>query len=729
VIIYCIVSAFLNVLAGVILGISVLLKAPRRRESHLFAWFTAGFVAWSLFYILWQLAGSEQEALLFARLLTGAAIFIPLTYVHFVSRLTGRRVSWEILIGYSLAIGLAGLSFTPLLVREVAPAMMFPYWPQPGIAFWPYIVVFLYYTARSWIILFHGLQKATHWRRKQLGYVCFGTVAGWIGGLTNFLLWLNIPVPPVGNGLALIYIISVGYAMMRFRLVDINLFVIKGLLYLLVVAAVSLIFPVSAWAISTYVPDRIPELDKVAYYVGAFLVTLGLFVIAPRLTRKIDNFLEERAMGAMGSNKHQLREHVRSISTLSSLTQIFERTTFVVRDSLRVSRVEIYFRHEHDADYRQQAAALPRNPFVAEGRISEDDWLVQLARSSRRAVVVYEVERTDETEPQIQRLERLGVELAVPIHADQILYGLLLCGSRRANQLYSDLDISLLETVCFQIGLTIRARELERRNNQTEKLISLGTLAAGLAHELRNPLVSIRTFTELIGEQGNDPEFRKEFQGLVARDVDRISTIIDHVAAFANNAEAQMGPLQLNRIISDVYEIARAEFKESGVEFVAEEPQLPNINGNYSQLIQVFLNLFQNAIQALSATASPRITVSFLVRERPDRRHTVTVQVADNGAGIAPGVRARIFEPFVTTKDTGQITRHRGMGLGLAIVKRIVEGHSGTIEVSSNPNGGTIFSVEFPCEKLPPGSDWKRSRGRATEPAQLQLLNPFDSAR
>lgn len=697
-IIYGIVSAFLNVLAALILGVSVLLKAPKRRENHLFAWFTAGFGVWSLFYILWLLAVTEAEALGFARMLTGASVFIPVTYFHFVSRLTSRRANWEVRMGYLSAVVVAAFTFTPYLVRDVEPALMFQYWPQPGPVFSFYFTLFLYYTVRAWLILFAGLRSATHWRRKQLLYVCFGTVVGWVGGLTNFLLWFNIPVPPVGNGLSLIYIISVGYAMMRFRLVDINIFVVRGLVYLLIIATIALVFPAIDLVINLYVPERIGDLGSVASYVGAFLVTLALFAFVPRFTRRIDAFLEEKAMGAIAGDRHKLREHIRAISAISNLQEIFHETTLVVSSALRVPRVEIFCRHEHEGDYTLQGASAEDKAFFSRRSLTDQDWVVQKTRPSGKAFVIYEQERTEQNEASLIECGRRGLELVIPIHADDIFYGLLLCGSREDNRLYADLDISLLEALCIQIGLTVRARELERRNNQAEKLISLGTLAAGLAHELRNPLVSIRTFTELIGEQGADPEFRTEFKGIVSRDVERIGSIIDHVAAFANNAEVKLSPVDLAQIIGDVYEIAQAEFKECDVEFLIDSSTpLPRVLGNYNQLVQVFLNLFQNAIHAVTGRPSPRISITFTVRVRPDGRKAVVAAVADNGAGITAALRARIFEPFVTTKDTGERNRRRGMGLGLALVKRIVEAHGGLIDVTSTAGLGTTFFIEIPC--------------------------------
>lgn len=699
-IIYCIVTAFFNTLAALVMGGAVMLRAPRRVENKLFACFAASFAAWSFFYLFWQLASTEEEALFYTRALTAASVFIPVTYFHFVSRLTSRRAELEIRLGYAAAVGVAVFAFSPHLVREVAPAMMFPYWPKPGLLFLPYLITFLYFVVRAWMVLFDALQTATHWHKRQVGYVLFGSVAGWLGGLTNLLLWFNIPVPPIGNGLSLAYIISVGYAMMQLRLADRNIFLVKGIVYLCVVAVMAMLYPVIVALLRAWVPAGMSEVQNVSEYVGAILITVALFVFVPRFTRELDAFLEEKAFGVLGDRRRRLREYIHSISTMSGLQTIYEETVNVVSGALKGTRVELFCRRDYEGDYGFQAGSTAGKSFFDQRRLTENDWVVRTTRSSGKALVLYEEERSVEASAGISECEQAGIELAIPIHADRLFYGLLLCGARRDKQLYSDLDISLLEAVCIQIGLTIRARELERRTNQTERLISLGTLAAGLAHELRNPLVSISTFTGLIAEQGADPEFRRQFHNVVDRDVKRIAAIIDQVGAFSNNADANFITVHLPQVIQDVYDIAKPELEKTGVTFTLEDDEaLPSVRGNYSQLIQVFLNLVQNAIQAFTDSASPSIRVGFQTRRYRDGSPAIVVSVADNGPGIPAGIRSRIFDPFVTTKNTGERERDRGMGLGLGIVKCVVEAHGGTIDVASTAGEGTTFFVELPCEE------------------------------
>ena len=697
-IIYCIVTAFLNVLASVLLGLSVLFKDLKRRENHLFAWFTASFAAWSFFYILWQLAGNAEEALTYTRLLTGVSIYIPVTYFHFVSRLAGKSGRVEIAAGYAAALGLSFSMMTPHLVRSVEPLMMFPYWPKGGVLFFPYIITFAYFTVRAWTRLIGAYREAVYWRKKQLGYVCVCTVVGWVGGLTNFLLWFDIPVPPVGNGLALVYIIGVSYAMMRFRLADMDQFLIKGAAYLCFVAGVALLYPLIIAGLSALSPAAMPELALATPYVGAFLVTLTLVWASPRFRRRLESVLEDRALGA---DRQGLSEHIRRISLIADPAKLYRETVEVVSQGLEVPRVAIYCRTEQVAAYQFCAGVGFPDEWVKRGPLKDKDWIIQKAQAAGTVTVMYELEKGGDWRDLEAVRKESGIEVVVPIKADSVFFGVMVCGARQNHRLYSDLAISLLETIGLQIGLTLRSRQIERQANQTEKLISLGTLAAGLAHELRNPLVSIRTFGALIEEQGGDAEFRKEFRGVVERDVNRIGSIIDHVAAFAENAQVKFAPVQLIEVIRGVHDIARTEFTKANVKLEIAEASMPDVAANYGQLIQVFLNLFQNAIQAMEDQKEPRIDVGFDLVKPAHGGRAVQVTIHDNGPGIDETVRARIFDPFVTTKATGEPGKRRGMGLGLAIVKRIVDGHGGSIDVVSQPGRGTTFFVQIPCMEFP----------------------------
>lgn len=696
-ILYCIVTAFLNVLGGVILGLSVFLKDPGQRQNQLFSWFTVSFTGWSFFYLLWQFAQTPEEALVYTRLLLGFSTFIPITYYHFVSRLTGQGNNLEIRVGYIVAIVIAAFTPTPYLVNHVEPELMFAFWPKGGPMFYPYILHFGYFTVRAWMALFSAFRQSSHGRRNQLGYVIFCTVAGWVGGLTNFLLWFDIPVPPVGNGLALIYIVGVGYAMIRFRLVEINLLVVRMISYALLILAVAPIIPLIFKTANWLTGEEV--LPDATFFVASIFSATCIFVAGYLLKMRVDRLLEGTLFREEYRGRSHLRHLAQRVASISDELEMFREVIRSVQSTLNTSGAAVAIRGELESEIVPVVTLSFPPGFEERFRLDEDDPIVRLVQRSRKASLLEEVEMEADPESagragELRRKE--GISALVPIHADTVFYGVLILGPRARHRLFSGNDLSLLESICLQIGLNLRSRQLERRASQAEKLISLGTLAAGLAHELRNPLVSIQTFAGLLKENGNDAEFQREFSEIMQRDVARIVGIVENISSFATRDSVEFSYLQIGEVITAAHDITRSDFNESGVVFDFENHPVPSINGNYNQLLQVFINLFQNGVQALRGREGGRITVSLEHRTRQVIKPSVEITVSDNGAGIEPDVLPRIFDPFVTTKSTGLRQGKGGMGLGLAIVKRIIDGHHGVIRAASSMGQGTEFTISLP---------------------------------
>lgn len=698
-ILYCIVTAFLNVLSSVVLGLSVLFKDPGKRQNHLFTWFTVSFAAWSFFYLLWQFAETADQALFYTRMLLGCSTFIPISYYHFVSRLTGNSNRLEIRIGYLIAVVIAGFTLTPYLVSHVEPEMMFPFWPKGGPVFLPYIALFAYYTLRAWMVLFSAYRKASHGRRNQLGYVCFCTVLGWIGGLTNFLLWFDIPIPPVGNGLALVYIGGVGYAMFRFRLVEMNLLVVRLISYAVLVLAVAPIIPLVLKTTLWLTGESV--LPGLTFFVASVFAAACLFVAIHLLKRQIDQLLEGTILREDYRGRSRLRHLAQRIASISDEQEMFREVVESTQSTLDTAGASIAVRGELESEILPVVAIGFPEGFELSFRLSDDDPLVRLIQRSRKAIVLEEIEM--ESPPRYasrarELREKDGISALVPIHTDTIFFGVLIIRPRARHRLFSGADLSLLEAICLQVGLNVRSRQLERRASQAEKLISLGTLAAGLAHELRNPLVSIQTFAGLLDENGQDAEFQREFSEIMQRDVARIVGIVENISSFATRDSVEFTMLDVGEVIGAAHDITKADFRGGGVAFEFENRKIPPINGNYNQLLQVFINLFQNGIQALAAREDGRIVVTLEYRDRKVISPSVEVTIRDNGSGIDPEVLPRIFDPFITTKSTGARSGRGGMGLGLAIVKRIVDCHHGVIRAVSSPGEGTEFTISLPAE-------------------------------
>jgi signal transduction histidine kinase len=251
---------------------------------------------------------------------------------------------------------------------------------------------------------------------------------------------------------------------------------------------------------------------------------------------------------------------------------------------------------------------------------------------------------------------------------------------------------ALVGIVAFGIDVTERRRaEAEREAlahgaRRAEKLAALGTLAAGLAHELNNPIGIMSSRIELMLLEGASTlpaEVRNDLQ-VLHRQTQRVARITQGLLSFARRSSGERAPVDLNHIVRETLLLTESQIAKTGVRVTVDlAAELPVILGDADMLQQVVLNLVTNARDALAGGGA--ITIVSRMREGG----LVELVVADTGPGIAPEDLPRVFDPFFSTKPTGT-------GLGLAITHGIVNEHRGTIDVESVPGQGTRFILSFP---------------------------------
>lgn len=237
---------------------------------------------------------------------------------------------------------------------------------------------------------------------------------------------------------------------------------------------------------------------------------------------------------------------------------------------------------------------------------------------------------------------------------------------------------------------------LREKQSLVDRASFWSDLAASMSHEIRNPLVAIKTFAQLLPERFDDATFRREFNEIVLREVDRLDKIITQINNFAHPREVVLKPIDVRDPVEKALQIARSRFGvDGGMEVETSLPKdLPRVLGDESALAEAFAHLVANAAEALSGKPKPHITLSAEPVREAGRASGVIVTVRDNAGGIAPELKERIFSPFCTTKP-------RGMGLGLPIVKRTIFDHNGRVDIDSTPHG-TSVSVMLPA--TPTGS-------------------------
>ena len=256
---------------------------------------------------------------------------------------------------------------------------------------------------------------------------------------------------------------------------------------------------------------------------------------------------------------------------------------------------------------------------------------------------------------------------------------------------YQFFDVAITVEEKRRIGILMKEiseeKALQDQLTMAEKLSGLGTLAAGIAHEMNNPLYSIMGFTEAILEE-KDPSKIKTFAQKVLEKSKHMASIILNMSGYSRSGEKdEVRDINLNERLDASIEMALMASYSGDIELVKQYSQLPLLKAKPEEIQQIFLNVIRNAVQAMEGKGK------LIVTSGPENGKIVT-KIEDNGPGIPQEYLSKIFDPFFTTKEQGQ-----GTGLGLNIVHKLVEKYGGSIAVESKVGQGTTFIIAFPCNR------------------------------
>jgi signal transduction histidine kinase len=230
-------------------------------------------------------------------------------------------------------------------------------------------------------------------------------------------------------------------------------------------------------------------------------------------------------------------------------------------------------------------------------------------------------------------------------------------------------------------------KTLKETQDRLERATFWAELAASMSHEVRNPLVAIKTFAQLLPERYQDPEFQTEFRELVSREVDRLNGIIEQINDFAHPARTEFRPVDVRACVDKAVAAVLPPSAAAGVRVdLAIPADLPRIPGDELALTEALTHLVRNAVEAMTGRPDATLCVRGRLIGDPVLRKALEVTVQDNGPGIPAAMHDKLFSPFATTKA-------RGLGLGLPIVKRTVADHHGQVRVESTAAGTHVTLV------------------------------------
>jgi len=686
-----------------ILGLFVYFKGRHKTVNITFTFYSLCIAIWSLGQAYHNSAADRITAIFWARYFHAGVIFISTVFVHFTLTLLGIDALKRKLIRtlYITSFVFLLFDFTPLFIPDAVPKFSLNYYWTIG----PVYIPFLIFWSGSVIYALYKLYKAYHsevgMRRNQLQYLYWSTLFGYLGGSSNYLPAFNIhlyPFNPFGTYTVPIYGVIIAYAIIKYRLMDINIAIGKLATYLFLLAIISAVYLGLMWGIGRVFPN-LPAYNPFAYhFLIFFLLSIALIYFIPRMKGETGEGIEKFFFKNKFKYREAFREFSKRLALIPGEEKLLTESVDNIAQAMEASKVAIMLMDDLSGNYIIRASC-GLDGKVKDSVFTAEDGIIKWLRDNKKVFLLEEVDKILSHEKfkqiKIELKDREGV-VYFPLIIHNELGGILVLGEKASRGMYSHIDIELLEDFASQLALSISYKRLESQMMRADRLVSLGTLAAGMAHEIRNPLSSIQIFAQLLPEKYDDKEFREEFSKIVASDTQRINRIIESVMALANPRPSVSVLCNPNELLNETLFFIESNIKKNGIKVIRSyDEQLPQIKADSEQLRQVFLNILLNALSVIPKD-NGQLTISTrqkLINSIPSGKKDkyVQIEIKDNGTGIEKKLLERIFEPFFTTRPDGT-------GLGLAIVHRIIEQHRGFVQVDSEVGKGATFLINLPLE-------------------------------
>jgi signal transduction histidine kinase len=660
----------------------------------------------SLWNVEWAgllLANNPNFAHLWGAIFRIPVIFIPPTFLHFAFLFTNpqgfsQRSKITLYIFYGLSCFLTALSSTSYFIEDLI-VHPWGYTFKVGPLYFLFLAQFISAILIAFFNMVRGYKSADSYHRHRLKYFFLALGVSFTLGGFNFLPLFGLKVYPLGSIIVSVGLFIAVYSVVQHRLMDLSLFMAKGLAYIFSI----FILGVPAMFIIIFLEKYFFQQTDTSFA----LLLLMVGVAAALSFQKVKEGMVRTMQQIIVKDKyyyHRVLENFsRRLVTMVDLNRLLHMLAETVERSMGVSRISIFLYDPEKDIFRSALAGGSSENNLGMTSFKSADPCIHWLQEKKEAVVRAEIEgnpRRREEKEFLDMMIGLQAEVCLPLIFMDRLIGFINLGHKSQEEMYYREDLDLLNTLANQLAIAIENanlyENLKKSQNfirRADRLASLGTLISSLAHEIRNPLVSIKTFTQLLPERLEDEEFRNYFLKVASGEIDRLTTLINELLGFARPSEPNLRGEDVNALIEKMEFLIITEARKKNITISKNcSPDLPLVMVDAEQIKQVLLNILLNAVQAIPGQGQIWVETRVVqaIREEASERF-VQIEVRDTGVGIPKENLDRVFDPFFSTRPDGS-------GLGLAISYQIIHEHGGFIDLESEEGKGTSFRVHLPLK-------------------------------
>ncbi len=686
-----------------VLGLFVLSKDKKNSINRVFFLFCVAILGWSFNTLGLIIAPNKNFVVFWTRVFGAWVILIPATFLHFVLVFIEEKTEkkGKLLYGiYGISLIFIIFNWTGYFIEDFIEIGN-QYFPRSGLVYQIYTFNFIITTGYGLFRMFKKQREVTlSFERNQIKYLLIASLFAIIMGSLIFLPSFGIGIYPIWNLAGIVFTGIVAYAIVKYQLMDIRVVISRSITYASLVGAITGIYILTVGIFQGIFGATVfAQSSFLVNAIAAVIIAASFQPLKDKIRFTVDKlFFKEKY-----NPQKIIKEFTWALGSFIEKDKISHLLISTATETLHLAKSSVLLVEKETGRFRINATEGLPEEIAEKIHFEKDEFLPQWLKEKEKVFIREEFEfRLSQQEfvttpgitQTLNKLKELEISLSIPLKIKNELVGIFNLDNKISEEMFTSEDLEFLTTLANQSVIALEnarlyeeMRALEKNLHRSDKLSALGTLAANIAHEVKNPLVAIKTFTQLFPKKFNDPEFREKYNQIVPQELERLENILHELLNFSRPSKNTVQPIEIKNIIDEILLFMDSEILKNKVKVTKKyQDNLPRILANLDQMKQVFVNLILNALQAMPEGGILTIT-TFILNGRTDKR--LSIEFSDTGSGVAEGDLKNLFKPFFSTKEDGT-------GLGLAIVKQIIKEHNGTIEVASKPNQGTTFLINLP---------------------------------
>jgi signal transduction histidine kinase len=702
----------LGAIFNLVLSVFVLGSDRRSRLNQVFFWWGLCITIWNFGTYLLFRAGNPAEAYQWAKLMQFGVIFIPVTMLHLCLLLTGCRPGRWLVGVYLFHAALAVSNVFDYFIQS-ARNVGYAYYSVAGPGFWVYTIAFSQAFV-SIVLLWRKRQEMPIRQRKRFNGVLAAQSLLVVLGSNDLLPILgvdkypftSVPIVPYGSLAAVAYGVMVAYSVFQHQLLDVHLALGRSAAYLVRFVFLVLIAIILELCVVTFAPPGFMTTPALITTMMVLITTslIGSFLF-PKLLGGAAEELERRLLGDHFEYQDKVRAFTESSRWQVDLSTLLNDLHQLLVNTARVKAYWIVLLDETNRAFTL-TRAYPAQPQRQLPEIHSDSPLFRFFLNENHGYLSLNRARNPSSETESAAREQLREfvgDIAFPLLVERQPVGLLILGGKTTGEPFTHTDTQLLTSLTENLALVIHQITLKNQLLFNQELDLLGRMSRGMAHDLNNLTTPVWTLLQLVGEGVPAEALRNELVPVAMRNIQTMRAYIKEALFFSENLrpDTQLGRLDV--LIHTVVEFARENRrKEKNIRYIVETGGETLVEMDAILIQRLLTNVLANAIDASPTDSEIRVELVRLAKTEP-HRDWLRVRITDQGTGIAPDDLKRIFQPYFTTKKTGD--EDRGFGLGLAISRKIATLHGGNLIVQSEFGRGTVVNLDLPSRQkgsIPP---------------------------